>query len=287
MQRRTSAGGGGGRGPWNWASRDLTSMAFATTAVLLLVAGAASAGGSSSKTLTAPFTTAHVKRADTTLTLGCENYTFVRKASFNTTTGRGGFEANDSAHWCNANTNNTAEVRANFTVTFPIHVGTSGNRSIAVAWETIANLTANLSLGRCISRTVTGTVTCERVAAASLVGALSLEDLTTGTLTSASWTGFRAHVDSMTSCSNTRCSTTGTKATSVNVSTGVSNATWFLNGTMLNSTHHYLLRLTISGEVYVQLSISGIASILGATADARVDLAGPAYREVLRSVTIS
>lgn len=265
----------------------LGSLGGALAVVLLL--GAATAAPTGGVVLTAPYKTAHVTHYNSNTTAGCAGGRVDRKSYFNKSRGDGGLADNASGIWCNSYSANSATFEGAFNVSVPIRVAASGPTSIVVKWTLRANGSANITAGRCISRTVTGTVTCARSAKVFVNDSAVLVDLTNGSrlLPTYTWPGESIRVYEDTSCANTRCSSNGSMNASANLTIGPVYGSVYLNLSFLNASHHYLLELGILGGVKVDLSATGIAAIIGGAASATLNAGTHGKRVALHSITIS
>lgn len=289
MERGTERGrGGGGRG----GRRATLPRAVGTgTAVLaaLLVVGLAAASAPGSKSLSAPWTTAHVKRTDPTTFSGCGTPTVVRKSFFNKTTGVGGFSDSANATECAAHMNNSAEAEGTFTVDLPIHVKTNGTYNLTILFVTVATGSVNLTAGSCSGSATTYYSGCTRGAGSFVYGTSVLKDRTTGTTTklSGKWPGNSTYVSNYTSCVYTKCSSMASKRSAATLTTGTSYWAWYYNGTSLSSADKYTLVMTVYGGAYVRLVTTTGATLKGASGVATLNSASLGNYEELYSVTLS
>jgi len=240
--------------------------------VLVLLASVVTANTAVTKVIVAPYKGVHAILKDTSTPTGCGGGAHGTKSYFNVTSGVGGFVDNGSTKWCTTSTNNSIVEEGSFTVAFPIHVKANGTYSIAALWLTQAYGSVNLSAGTCTASPTAYYSGCTRSAATFVYGSAFLLDKTTGIHTKLSnkWPGNSTYISNYTSCIYRGCTSTGKKTTG-SLHTGAAYWAWYWNGTVLNTTHIYTLKMTVFGGVSLLLYTSGGASLTGASADGQLN----------------
>jgi len=237
-------------------------------------------------TLKAPYKKATVVLTNPATVAGCGGGAIRTSAFFNKTTGIGGFSDNSSSTWCTSSTNNSASYTGRLALTLPVKFATSGMHTITVLWDTVIAGSVNLTAGTCAGSASAPYSGCTRSSEAFVYGFAYLIDKTTHKkVASNAWPGNFAYVDSYTSCRYTNCSTTSSAKSSATIS-GSFFWAWYWNKTAVNSTHKYVLSMTLSGGAAVVLKVSG-ATLSGAKADAQLNSATGGNDEQLYSVTIA
>lgn len=266
------------------AGRRWLPWSGAAVVVLLVISG----GAAASTTLKAPFKTAKVGLANPTSQSGCGNGSVLSPASFNRTSGVGGFADNASSVWCNTSASNSALRTGKITVSIPVKVATTGHYTITAVWITVALGFVNLTAGKCAGSASVKHSTCTRSAKAYVLGTAYVQDKTVAGKTppTTNWPGNSTSVSNTTTCAFTTCLSKATAHHSAQMSTGTAFWQWVWNGTLLNASHSYVLVMVVYGGASVVLSESG-ATLVGARADAHLNTATLGQDEQLYSVTIA
>jgi hypothetical protein len=290
-----SAGEHVSAGEFGWrggAGRGLRRAALGAgpAAVVLLIALSASGApvSGTTHTYTAPYKGAHISTRTIGTMNGCGGGGHPKRVYFNRTAGVGGFSENASAKWCGSSANNSANFQGVFTVAFPFHVKSSGAHNISVTWLTVATGSVNLTAGTCSASSSTYYAGCTRSAAAFVYGSAYLLDKTTGTKIKLSnhWPGNSTYVDNYTSCAYGKCNSVASKLSSSTLRTGAAYWAWYWNGTVLNASHNYTLKMSINGGVTVVLTTTGGATLSGASADGQLNSATLGNEEKLYAIAI-
>ncbi|MCI4331513.1 MAG: hypothetical protein L3K19_06670 [Thermoplasmata archaeon] len=259
---------------------------MASFAVLLILAPAALAGPTAAVTLKAPYKKATVTLTNPSSTAGCGTFTRVQASSFNKTTGIGAFSDNATTSWCTSYTNNSALSEGKFEVALPIKVTTTGAHTITVLWDTVAVGSENLTAGTCSGSSGVLYSGCTQFAKTFVYGYAFLLDKTTHKhVASSAWPGNFAYSSSYTSCRYTNC-TTSTSGKATGSFGGSFFWAWYWNGTVMNSTHKYVLQMFILGGASVEMLVSG-ATLSGGSANAQLNSATHGNDEQLYSISIT
>jgi hypothetical protein len=288
MQRRTGARDG----TIERIRKD--GLAGATTALgltvlmgLLILAPSASAG-SGSHTFSAPYKTAKAVLTDPNTTSGGGSGVQVHKAFWNKSAGIAGFSSTANASWWSNKTNSSANEEGEVALSIPIKIKTTGLHTISVIWLTVAAGYSNLTAGVC--KAGTGYYSgCTRAADVFVYGSATLLDKTTmkSVASTNRWTGNHTYISNYTSCLYSSCSSSTIGKATGTLHTGAAFWGFYFNGTSLNASHTYSLKMTLFGGARILLTTSGGASLTGASGNAQFNSATLGNEEELYSYTVS
>lgn len=263
------------------------TLGFSAVVAFLMVAPAAAVAPNF--TLHPPYTHAKVALTNPATKSGCGTDTLVSGAAFNKTSGAARFSDAANTTWCTKSTNNSAVQEGSVTLSFAVHVKTTGAHTISVVWVTIATGFVNLTAGTCSGNSGSLYSGCTRSAQTFVYGSAVLIDKNTLKKTGPSnkWPGNFTYISNYTSCYYTTCTSTHMGGSSGSLHTGSAFWVWDWNGTAMNATHNYTLKMTIFGGVKTMLMTSGGAALAGASANAQLNSATLGNEEDLYSITVT
>jgi hypothetical protein len=274
----------------NWRGRLAagTSVLGMTVLMGLLVFAPSASAGSGSHTFTAPYKSAKAVLSDPNTTAGGGSGTQVQKATWNKTSGIAGFSSTASATWWSNRTNSSANREGEIVLSISIHVKTTGTHNLSVIWETVAAGYANLTAGTCGAGTGFYS-SCTRSANVFVYGSASLLDKKTKVSVASTnkWPGNHTYLSNYTSCVYTSCSSTTQGKATGTLHTGAAFWAFYFNGTKLNATHNYTLKMTLFGGARIILDTTGGATLTGASGNAQFNSATLGNEEYLYSYTVA